>query len=442
MVARTGALSPFIPTLDEHVDAALRAVLGAPSSVQWRWHVQAGTGHPRILVWLAQRDGGELSVQLERGGEGRWRRDDDGVTTTLSYRRDPGADDPWGNPEQRPFLEAMAQSFLSADPAKTADLWASSAQQQRFSGLRDDMFRQVNGAGDDRIGNLRLGFACNQDCGFCWQGRRWPEPQEHYYSKWLDELAALGVTSIAITGGEPTLHLALPELVRRAEGELGLDVSLQTNAIELAKPRKLKALVDAGLKRIFVSLHAMEAGLSDTITRAPGTWLRTTAGIDAALAAGLSVHLNCVVDRRNAEHLAVLAEHIVARWLPADGPQVEGVTFSSPCMAYDPAVFRDVSAPYAMIRPHLVAALRSLTHHGARCFALSTCGFAACMLDGHDDLLHAQLRASPPPAATDETDRAGRTYLEPCDGCAIRTRCLGVRREHADLHGPGELRPQ
>lgn len=124
----------------------------------------------------------------------------------------------------------------------------------------------------------------------------------------------LGVQKIRLTGGEPLLRRGIEQLIERlARLETGtgkpVEVALTTNAVLLAK--KARALKDAGLARITVSLD----GLSDTTFRKMSDSNVAVAtvldGIAAAQAAGLApVKVNMVVQRGANEHEIVpMAAH-------------------------------------------------------------------------------------------------------------------------------------
>ncbi len=113
--------------------------------------------------------------------------------------------------------------------------------------------------------------------------------------------ASHGVKKIRLTGGEPTLRKHLETLVamlaelRSADGE-PLDLTLTTNGSLLTK--KARALADAGLKRITVSLDALDDAIFQRMNDVAFPVADVLAGIDAALAAGLSpVKVNMVVKR-------------------------------------------------------------------------------------------------------------------------------------------------
>src|SRR5581483_11670281 len=126
--------------------------------------------------------------------------------------------------------------------------------------------------------------------------------------------AEAGVRKLRLTGGEPLLRRELPRLVEMlAEIEGIEDLALTTNGTALSA--HARALADAGLRRVTVSLDALEqdafSSMSDT--RVPVG--RVLAGIDAAHGAGLApVKINMVVRRGVNDHCVVaMAEHFRGR---------------------------------------------------------------------------------------------------------------------------------
>lgn len=126
--------------------------------------------------------------------------------------------------------------------------------------------------------------------------------------------ARLGVSKIRLTGGEPLLRRELERLVEMLARLEGIEeVALTTNGTLLSA--KARALADAGLRRVTVSLDALdqEAFESMSDTRVPLT--RVLESIDAAGAAGLEpVKVNMVVKRGVNDHCVLpMAEHFRGR---------------------------------------------------------------------------------------------------------------------------------
>src|SRR5262245_58433372 len=115
----------------------------------------------------------------------------------------------------------------------------------------------------------------------------------------------LGVEKLRITGGEPLLRHDLPALIAALDRVDGVrDLTLTTNGYLLAA--QARALADAGLRRITVSLDSHD---DETFGRMNGRGYgtaRVLEGIDAAAAAGLApIKINCVVQRGVNEHSIV-----------------------------------------------------------------------------------------------------------------------------------------
>jgi cyclic pyranopterin phosphate synthase len=110
-----------------------------------------------------------------------------------------------------------------------------------------------------------------------------------------------GVEKIRLTGGEPLLRKDLERLIEmlsglRTRSGLPLDLTLTTNGSILA--RKASALVAAGLRRVTVSLDALDDGVFRRMNDVQFPVRDVLAGIDAAAAAGLApVKVNMVVQR-------------------------------------------------------------------------------------------------------------------------------------------------
>ena len=115
-----------------------------------------------------------------------------------------------------------------------------------------------------RIKNMRISVTdkCNFRCTYCMpaEGLPWLKKAEILSYEEIVRIAriavSLGIEQIRLTGGEPLVRRDVPELVRQLRTIEGLQsVSLTTNGILLKQ--QAKALADAGLTRINVSLDSL-----------------------------------------------------------------------------------------------------------------------------------------------------------------------------------------
>lgn len=177
----------------------------------------------------------------------------------------------------------------------------------------------------DRLGrplrDLRLSVieACNFRCPYCMPAERVPDDYGFDAATRLsfDEIETLvrgfvrlGVSKVRLTGGEPLLRKRLPDLIARLASIPGIDdLALTTNGSLLAA--QAQALRDAGLRRLTVSLDALDPALFRQLCGGRGNVADVLAGIAAAEAAGFSqIKLNCVVQRGvNESEVLPLLEH-------------------------------------------------------------------------------------------------------------------------------------
>ena len=165
---------------------------------------------------------------------------------------------------------------------------------------------------------------CNFRCGYCMPREVFDKqyqflPHDSLLS--FEEItrtarlfAAHGVQKIRLTGGEPLLRKNIEVLVsmlseiRTPDGET-LDLTLTTNGSLLAK--KAQALKNAGLKRVTVSLDALDDATFRRMNDADFPVADVLAGIDAAERAGLGpIKVNMVVQRgTNDTQIVPMARH-------------------------------------------------------------------------------------------------------------------------------------
>jgi GTP 3',8-cyclase len=126
--------------------------------------------------------------------------------------------------------------------------------------------------------------------------------------------AELGVEKLRLTGGEPTLRRDLPKLIEmlaalRTPSGKSLDITLTTNGSTLVK--QARALKDAGLNRITVSLDSLDDATFKAMNDVDFPVADVLKGIDAAHAVGLApIKVNMVVKRGvNDNGITAMAKH-------------------------------------------------------------------------------------------------------------------------------------
>ena len=181
---------------------------------------------------------------------------------------------------------------------------------------------QLAGPAQDRLDrvlrDLRISVTdrCNFRCVYCMPkevfGKDYPY-LAHDQLLSFEEIArmarifvAQGIEKIRLTGGEPLLRRNIERLIemlaaiKLPNGE-NVELTLTTNGSLLAK--KARALKDAGLRRVTVSLDALDDETFMAMNDADFPVAKVLSGIDAADASGLApVKINMVVKRGVNEH--------------------------------------------------------------------------------------------------------------------------------------------
>jgi cyclic pyranopterin phosphate synthase len=107
---------------------------------------------------------------------------------------------------------------------------------------------------------------------------------------------SLGVEKIRLTGGEPLMRPKLPELVRDIKAVPGVkDIGLTTNGVLLG--RLAEPLYDAGLRRLNISLDALDPELFMSINNRGVKPEHILKNIDHAVDVGFQVKVNMVVQK-------------------------------------------------------------------------------------------------------------------------------------------------
>jgi AdoMet-dependent heme synthase len=130
----------------------------------------------------------------------------------------------------------------------------------------------------------------------------------------IDQIAAYASPILVLSGGEPLYRSDIFELARYAT-DRGLRVALATNGTLVTK-EVAQMIVDAGVKRVAISLDGADALTHDTFRGIPGAFEAAIYGFRNLKALGMSVQINTTIARHNARQLPKVFE--LARNLGAD----------------------------------------------------------------------------------------------------------------------------
>ena len=153
---------------------------------------------------------------------------------------------------------------------------------------------------------------CDHACAHCGSRAELARPDELSTEEMFDvveQFERLGTREVTLIGGEAYLRSDVYDLVKYIS-QKGIYVAIQTGGLGLTE-RRLKKLVDAGLKGIGVSIDGPEA-VHDIQRDRVGSWKAGMAAIQRAKAAGLVVTSNTQLNQLTLPHLRETAVDLEA----------------------------------------------------------------------------------------------------------------------------------
>lgn len=298
--------------------------------------------------------------------------------------------------------------------------------------------------------DLKVGYACNNRCVHCViadqrdassaRHGRTERTTREILAELLDARRH-GFASLVLTGGEPTLRRDLP-LILSAARDLGFSLHLQTNGRRFADPAYAARLAPFGLSYV-VALHGESAALHDAITRAPGSFEQTVAGLRNLAALGQRVYVKVVLSRLNAGHATAIVGQASSL-----GASLVNVAFPH-ALGEARRAFDEVVPRYADVVPDLLEAL----HRYAGVLDLGLEAVPFCLVPGYESHVTDQpFRDACVPVEHRQLDQdeardwqAARAEMkakpDTCRACRHDARCQGVWREYLEHFGGAELVP-
>ena len=146
---------------------------------------------------------------------------------------------------------------------------------------------------------------CNQNCVHCYAaGQEQSSEEELSTEDWkaiIDKCRKIGIPQLTFTGGEPTMREDLPKLIDHAKWFV---TRLNTNGIKLTK-EYCEQLKKASLDSAQITFYSCDEEIHNQLVGAP-KYQDTVAGIENALAAGISLSINTPLCTLNKDYVKTL----------------------------------------------------------------------------------------------------------------------------------------
>lgn len=291
--------------------------------------------------------------------------------------------------------------------------------------------------------DLKVGFRCNNFCAFCVQGdkrERLPAKPMADLRSSLEEGRRSGATGVVVTGGEPTLHENILEIVRQAKS-LGYEtIQIQSNGRSFCYEKFCRRLIEAGANEFGPSLHGSRPEVHDFLTGSPGSFLQTVSGIRNLKRLGARVITNTVVTKANYRDLPRVAELLVSLG-------VDQYQFAFMHVSGRAAENKDwLVARKSVIEPWVKKGLDVGIRAGRR---VMTEAIPYCFMAGYEDCVAERIIPATKifDAETVIEDYTltrrteGKAKAPSCGRCAYDEVCEGPWREYPELFGWDEFEP-
>ncbi|OGS13258.1 MAG: hypothetical protein A2234_03195 [Elusimicrobia bacterium RIFOXYA2_FULL_58_8] len=291
--------------------------------------------------------------------------------------------------------------------------------------------------------DIKVTFRCNNKCDFCAQGHKREDQSDRGTQRVRGDLAAAykrGSRAVVFTGGEPTLHPHIIELVSMAKKIGYKTIQLQTNGRTFAYLGLLERLIAAGATEMSPSLHGAKPETHDALTRTPGSFLQTVAGIKNTARLGMPIVTNTVITSSNYRELPALAALLVK--LGVSQYQFAFVHIVGTALENSKWIVPEKS----LIMPWVKKGLDAGIKNGIPCY---TEAIPFCFMAGYEDCVAERIIPEGPVADGDKFIESygdyrrteGKTKGPLCKTCRYFKICEGPWREYPEIYGWKEFRP-
>lgn len=163
------------------------------------------------------------------------------------------------------------------------------------------------------LGYIQVTRLCNQKCRICSNPERDSTLTLEQAQGMIDDFVARGYDGVILTGGEPTMHPQLADIIGYA-GQKGIHARLITNGQRLSDIELMKAYMARGMDHLHVSLLSPDAAVQDFLSCNEGSLAHALQTLENAGKLGLNADVNTPINHYNAAHLETLVRMVVERF--------------------------------------------------------------------------------------------------------------------------------
>lgn len=297
--------------------------------------------------------------------------------------------------------------------------------------------------------HISMGATCNNNCSFCIEENRLArfESVSRITPQFVRQMLETHPNreEMCFTHGEPTMNPMLSTYIGWAR-DLGYRrIGLITNGRLFAVMKNAERMLRLGLNHVIVSAHGSDQKRHEALTRTPGSFEQTTAGIrNLGLLARtwpLKLHTNTVITRRNVDDMGPLYAHFAELG-------VHDVVFSvMKPIGRGNTSFDSHAARYSTVVEEFLRTVNRLPMGGTQVY-LEDVPYCVSekVRDCHRGFVEENLHFFADDDAVYHIAHTGdeeseRAHRPECDQCAYRPVCPGVFRRYVAEFGWEEFQP-
>lgn len=320
-------------------------------------------------------------------------------------------------------------------------------------------------------GVIYITKVCNINCEFCYYRHEKNKQSAPFESvartlKWFSD--TYGLKYVDLTGGEPTIHKDIIEIVRESVRN-GIKPTIITNG---QKPELVDEFVDAGLNDMLVSIHGSEKS-HDEVTGRKGAFNRLMETIHNLKKAGCDFRVNTTLTRYSCEEI----DSIIKLYLELKPRMVNLIAFNPhEGTLWSDSVNLKFQVPYSeqarvalravntLNKAGIWANVRYMPHCFMKGYEQHICNFRQLQYDpyeweylsakrmGKDEIDESLSKAVKSGVYGETRDEKlynyltslqvqGNNYAEQCNSCANREICDGIYQQYLNTYGENEFLP-
>lgn len=303
-------------------------------------------------------------------------------------------------------------------------------------------------------GYMQVTRKCNNNCVFCSNPKFDEYHSIDYIEKLLDEYKNNGVTEVYLTGGEPTIHPRILEIISLVKKK-DMVARIITNGIKLSDETFFSKLIDSGVDSINISFHTHAEGLSqkmygnkDVIKKQ-----KKALALNEKINKTLPLYINITINSMNYTHLPEFIEyisknykrvnHIIFNFLDPGTP--DGINISS--AAKNPWII----VKHSDMEPYLKKTLDTLKKNNITfrvervplCYLTENEQFSTetRRIVKKEEYNALFLRQKNKSELRRIKGHDGRIKFKSCSICSLNDICAGVQNDYVKLHGSKEFYP-